>query len=367
MAHITNNTFGNFSLARLVTSPSFGVEPFSTYADPVLFRLSTNTNQAGNFEPPFPLGSSEMFSLDFTSVGLVMGNEGDLFGHLMETALPTYFNLLNLGKICSATADSDSHAQIREPLGSPRNYVISSVDPQDGSGSYSEISEEELAVNVNAGKVIISSGIFLKTKLSSAENPSGVTVGGTLAGTGEVSLEIAVSSIEYIDWDTVEIYANTEPVPAKDDLGGVTDLSSPEFHSVSQGHITKYLMAPIASYHKGIGGEFDLKQSVSAGVRQAVIRADFSFSEDTWIVVLVKGSHGVRSMFPLVTRGVTVPAAKDSSAPTAVGNFLNTLDTDPVQIGGLRAFALSNPMFVDVDGNGFEAIYIRDGTSPLAD
>ena len=126
-------------------------------------------------------------------------------------------------------------------------------------------------------------------------------------------------------------------------------------------------MTPLVSFHKGVGGEFDLNQQVANGVRKALISKDFRFDEDTWIVVLVKGSNNVRMTFPYITKGaIAVNETKEPNAPTAPANFLDTLDNDPVKIGGIRAFALTNPMFVDVDGNGFESIYIRDGSSPLA-
>jgi hypothetical protein len=90
------------------------------------------------------------------------------------------------------------------------------------------------------------------------------------------------------------------------------------------------------------------------------------------VVVVVRGSNQVRGQFPYVTKYVK-PAPTDSTSgniipgnPTSPDKFLDTLDNDPVKLGGIPAFALTNPMYVDVDGNGFESIYIRDGTSPLA-
>jgi hypothetical protein len=372
VAHITHEALGNFAISRLVTSPAFGVTPLSTYGDPVFFRLSSNTNAAGGFQAPFPLGTSSLFTLDFTSVGLTIGTFEDPLKHLVETSLPTYFNLLNLGKICSATGDSDTHAQIREPLAIPRNFVVSSVDPEDGIGSFSEVDSEELAVNVNAGRMIVSNGVFIRARLISAKDPSGVTVGGTLVGSGNVTLDLEITSNEYFDWDTVEVYANTEPVPAKDDMSGLTDLSAEEFHSVSHDHLTRYLMTPSAGFYKTGSGANALNQTVVDGVRKAHISKDFHFNEDTWVVVLVRGSKAVRSTFPFVPKGAIVPEKKegetqpDPNAPTAPAKFLETLANDPVRIGGISAFAFTNPMFVDVDGNGFESLYIRDGTSPLA-
>lgn len=357
--HITDKALGNFAISRLVTTKAFdGIKPLSSFSDPVKFRLPANTHNGGGFQGPFPLGTSSLFSMNFTSVGLTISTFPDMLSHLMETSLPTYFNLLNLGKICSATADSDTHAQIREPVGIPRNFVVSSVDPRDGVGNFQEIDPEELAVNVNAGKIIVTNGVFVRARLSSPGNAGGVSVGETLVGSGEVTLNLEITSTEDFDWDTVEIYANTEPVPAKDDMSGVTDLSAEEFHSHSSSHLPKYLMSPLFSYHKGIAGAGALNQTVNGGVRKAEISKNFNFSEDTWIVVVVRGTPAVRSAFPYVT--------KEANVDIDPAVFLDKLETDPAAIGGIAAFAFTNPIFVDVDGNGFESLYIRDGTSPLA-
>lgn len=360
MNHILDKATGSFAIAGVVTSTGFPeVEPLSTYADPVSFRLPANTNSAGGFQSPFPLGTSGMFTPIFTAVELTIGAYPDTLDHLLQTALPTYFNLLNLGLIRTATSSSDSHTSVREPVGTPRNYVISSVDPRDGVGSaFSAIDQEEIAVNANAQRLVVSNGVFVRPKLKSASNPGGVTVGGTISGTGDVTLELEITSNDYFDWDRVEVYANTETTPAKDDMSGVTDLSARDFHAVTGGHTIKYLMAPLFQFNRGASGDAALNQTVAGGVRKVSLSHNFHFSEDTWIVVVVRGTSGSRSLFPYVTK-----AANTDVEP---GNFLDTLESNPAQIGGIRAFGFTNPMFVDVDGGGFQAKHIRDGLSPLA-
>lgn len=315
---------GNFAISELVTSPAFGIEPLSSYADPVQFRMKPNTNAAGGFQRPFPLGTSGMISLDFTSIELIVGAYSDTLDHLVQTALPIYFNLLNLGVNKTATASSDSHTEIREPLGTPRNYIVSSVDPRDGIGtSYQAIDPEEIAVNTNAHQVVVSNGVFIKARLKSAANPTGVTVGGTLSGGGAVTLELEITSGDYFDWDTVEIYANTIPVPAKDDLSGGTDLTAEEFHHNTSGHTQKYLMSPLGRLFRGGTGDSALTQTNAGGVLKATISRDFNFTEDTWIVVMVKGSPSAKSAFPYVT--------KEANKEITPANFLNTLDTSRAQ------------------------------------
>ncbi len=360
MAHIMDKATGNFAISGLVTSTAFSdeVAPLSSYADPVSYRLPSNSNEAGGFQAPYPLGTSGLFSPDFTSIELSVGAYKNSLDELFESALPTYFNLLNLGLIKTATASSDSHTQVREPLGTPRNYIVSSVDPRDGIGSsFQGIDEEEIAVNVNAHRVVVSNGVFIHARLKSASNPGGVTVGGTISGSGAVTLDLEVVSNEYFDWDRVEIYANTVPSPANEDMTGLTALSAADFHRLSGGHTIKYIMSPAFQYAKGGSGDGVLVQNVADGVRRSTMSRSFNFSEDTWVVVLVRGSNAARSLFPYVT--------KEAKTTVAPANFLDTLDNDPVKIGGIRAFAFTNPMFVDVDGNGFQAKHVREGLSPI--
>ncbi len=360
MAHILDKATGNFAISGLVTSPAFSdqVQPLSSYGDPVNFRMPSNSNEGGGFQAPFPMGTSGMFSPEFNSIELIVGAYPDIYEHLMQSALPTYFNLLNLGLIKTATASSDSHTQVREPMGTPRTYIASSVDPRDGLGSsFAAIDREELAVNTNAHRLIVSNGVFIKASLKSASNPGGVTVGGTISGTGDVTLELEITSNEYFDWDRVEIYANTEPIPAKDDMSGLTDLTAEEFHKNAGGHTIKYLLSPLFQFFKTGSGDAALNQSTAGGVRKAILSRGFNFSQDTWIVVMVRGSNNVRSLFPYVTKGADTDVAQ--------GNFLDTLDNNPTLIGGVRAFAFTNPMFVDVDGNGFIAKHVQSGISPI--
>ncbi|MCP5467917.1 MAG: hypothetical protein H7A32_01445 [Deltaproteobacteria bacterium] len=358
VAHITDKVLGNFAISRYVTTDYWKdeVEPLSSYSDPILFRLKPNTNSAGKYAPPFPLGTSEMIPTQFTSVGLTIGTFKDTLDHLLDTALPTYFNMLNLGIKSSATSNSDGHYEIIETVGEPRNYVASSIDPADGMGSYPELDPFEMAASVNKGQVIVTNGVFVKPTLKSNNNPDGVSVGGTISGTGNVTLDLEVMSNEFFDWNHVLIFANTVPIPAKDDMSGPTDLDPESFHYITKDHHTKYLMEPIARLDKDGEGNEKLEQIIENGVRKASISRSFNFTEDTWIVVVVHGDNQVYSTFPMGT--------KIANKDVAPENFLVQFAINRTNIGGSPTYAFTNPMFVDVDGDGFKALHVADGTSP---
>lgn len=364
VAHIIDNQgTGNFLLSGLVTSTLFSdAPPLSTFSNPINFRLSANTNTEGNFQAPYPVGTNPLFTLDFTSMELTIGAYDDTLDILMTSTLPTYFNLLNLGVLRTATASSDSHQLISEPLGSPRNYLMSSVDPRDGLGdSFSAISPEEVAVNTNAHRVVVSNGPFITVQAKSSSQPEGVTVGGNLLG-GDVTLTFKVESNEYIDWDQIEIYTNTDTVPATDDMTQAFQGPAQRFHNSiripgsdeTRAYEFKYFMQPSVKLKRGI----DFNQTLADGLRSVTLTRQFNFDEDTWIVILARGTNNSRGLFPFVTRAI------DDTVDQ--GQVLARLESGSKSISPIKAFAFTNPIFVDVDGDGFKAKHIRNGKSPLA-
>ncbi len=372
--HIMDNLLGNFSLSRLITTTKFqGVEALSTYADPVQFRLAPNQNAQGGFQAPYPFGTTDLFTDKFTAMELCIGESAVVpLPHVVETALPTWFNLLNLGKLATATCSSDTHRQIREPVGILRNFVLSSVDPRDGSGSFKQIDAQEIAHNVNQHHVIVSAGPFMTVQATSPNSSKTANVGDvfTLSGSGtqDVTLNIHVESPDWMDWDTVEVFVNTDPTPAADDLSGPWAGTAEEFVNISSSHPDpKYLYSPDVLFNKnGGGGSLSFVQTIANGARSANLSTTLQLTEDSWVVVFVKGSDTAHTIFPYAPKAVNTVA--DEVSPS---KFLDTLDAElavegsPDKIGGSKAFAFTNPIFVDVDGNGFEAKYIKDGKSPL--
>lgn len=387
--HIMDNTLGNFALSRLITTTKFaGVPPLSTFSDPVEFRLSPNTNSGGNNQAPFPYGTNKLFSDKFTAMEICIGESPMVpFPHVRDTSLPTWFNLINLGKRVTATCSSDTHRQIREPVGILRNFIVSATDPRDGQGQFTQLNPQEVARNVNAGKVIVSAGPFVTASLSAEGRNAGLGDTLSFSGGGEktVNLQINVQSPDWMDWDTVEVYVNTDPTPAKDDLSGAWEGTAEEFASIIIREVPgsnlandrvhhldpKYIYSPNFTFKRGGGGGAQiLTQNVAGGARTVTINQSIVLNEDSWIVVLVKGSDGAHTIFPYAPKAVNTQG--DNLTPV---NFLNTLEAQrtttanlnpaPDVIGGSKAFAFTNPIYVDIDGNGWQAKYVRNGVSPL--
>lgn len=366
--HISEGAIGLPVATGWLTSPAyqkkFGVSPFVSYADPVERRLPASANK-----PPFPpytMGQSELIFDHFTAVELTI--DSDLHkDQLWESSLPTWFNLLNLGLTPTATANSDCHVEIASTLGMARNYLASKVDPADGLGnSHLDISEDEYAHNINQHHLVVSAGPFISM---TAKNEKGeeAGVGDTIHGNA-ISFNIEVDSPDWAWFDTVEIYANTEPIPAEDSarfaMRGVA--SSPEQFAKPY-HVPRYVYEPVESFRLADGS---LKNWTNKdGKISAKLEVTLTVKEDTWVVVVVKGTQsteGYRSLFPFVPN-----VLKDSKQPPQIFDpaKLELFHKDPKVHA--PAWAFTNPIFIDVDGDTnndsfpFEAKWVREGFSKL--
>ncbi len=173
--HIMDNPTGLLLASGWVTTPFYmdthGVAPLSSYADPVERRMEPRSSGTSF---PLEFGTSALMTTDFDAMELTIGphqHDGDI---LFKSALPTWFNMLNLGFQVTATASSDSHRASANPMGMPRNYIASSVDPRDDiGGGYSDIDLEGHAVSIKGGRVTVSCGPVV---MMSAKNESGEKV-----------------------------------------------------------------------------------------------------------------------------------------------------------------------------------------------
>ena len=358
--HISDSPTAIPIAAGWVTSRFYlesGAPPLSSYADPVERRLSPNTNG-----PTFPLpyGTSSLVTDDFTAAELMIGFD---FHHansqFLKSTLPTWFNLLNLGMILTATGDSDSHDEYFNPMGLPRNFVSSSVDPRDGMDG--QFDRNAYAKAINEHRVIVSAGPFVTVE---AKGNDGAlhSIGDTVSGT-EVDLKINVSAPSWAWFDTIEIYANTEPVPIDDETGNaMSGVAADPAEFYKPYHVPKYGYEPAQSYR--LANQTLPTWKEENGIITAQVDTKITAGEDTWVVILVRGTkdtQGYRSLFPIVTNALV----DDSKKP---------LNFDPLNLAafhqdpkvGAFAFALANPVFIDADGDGkFTAKYVREGTSPI--
>jgi hypothetical protein len=205
--------------------------------------------------------------------------------------LADWFNFQNAGLSFTATANSDTHTVNVESSGWPRNYVrLDTDDP-------TALTEEDLVLALQRGRNTLSFGPFVTLMADGAD------VGDTLIADGEVTATVRVQAPTWIPFDRVEL------------IDGSTNTV------LAGGSVTPSVVAA--------GGGERLEWTVEHA---------FTPSADLWLTVVVSGSQG---LFPGVPYNTSDRA---------------TLTLEAVRAGDVQgpatAFAMTNALFIDGDGDG---------------
>ena len=237
-----------------------------------------------------------------------------------------WFNLMNQGIVRTGTANSDCHGA---QCGYPRTMVVS---PTDDPGALADIAET-LSANVNAGRTIGTNAPFVRvtTNAASTGETGGLALGvPTLISTtdGSAAITVEIQSPLWGEFDRVEYYINNVPTPSTPYptykvLPDVVQTAGVDF-TVST--VNDFPAIPGASH---------LEATTSLSLT--------GLTEDTWVVVVVRGTSGVsRPLFPVIPTGLN----------SATNKTLADLTDGNLGEGGVLATAFANPVFIDVNGNG---------------
>lgn len=151
----------------------------------------------------------------------------------------------------------------------------------------------------------------------------------------DVVLTAIISTPVWAEVDTVEFFINNQPELT------TSPPASP-----------RYGVCADARINAGDTGWSEIDVVVDASVPGAS-RTDITatllledVTEDTWIVAVASGTDGVsKPLFPMLPADLH-PGSNATLADLTDGNLGE---------GGVPAFAFTNPLFVDVDGNGWTA------------
>jgi hypothetical protein len=210
--------------------------------------------------------------------------------------LSDWFNFLNAGVRFTATGNSDTHTTRVESSGWPRNFVL--LDHDDPA----TVDPQQLVDALYDGRSTVSFGALADLR---ATGLGSARLGGTLRpdAQGQLTLTATVQAAAWAPFDRVELI----------------DGASGEVVAVLSG-------TPAA---EPFGGGERLLATLSEVVKPA---------SDTWYAVRVTGSAG---LFPVVPIHHTPREALTAEVLAA-----RSME------GQATVFALSNPVFVDVDGDG---------------
>lgn len=310
--HINSSTLGFFQITGVDTA----LDPPQSSVDPALIRQDPSL--------------TNLYDDAYTALELWIEAGRDQTQLLLDANLGDWFNLLNQGRIKSAIADSDTHHTAIIQAGGPRTYVASSTDLP------SEIDPGEHALNINEGKLIATNGPFVDFRLlGDGDAVAGLGVGESnlvTATSGNAILEVHVRSPEWAEYDTIEVYANTVPVPVEDEgPHGIT--------------VPRYSVAPAMVLTAGTDFTVNTRRTMGLPATSLFtnVNIPISVDRDTWVVVLVKGTDGVsRPLWPMN------PQDLDQES----NQTLDDLTDGNLGEGGNPALAFTNPLFIDFDGNG---------------
>ncbi|MCB9639293.1 MAG: hypothetical protein H6727_10415 [Myxococcales bacterium] len=223
-----------------------------------------------------------------------------------------WFNLLNRGKVYTATANSDSHGFTME-AGSPRNYLLSGTDhPQ-------QLGAEKLVELIRAHKVLLTNGPILEFSISDSPDGTGVQMGETLAlqGKDKAYLKIVAKAPSWIDISEVVIYQN--------------------------GRVIRKIPVPSSQQPERLNTQIEV-----------------TVDADAWFVVAAKGLRS--DLWPVVTPTEFEPfqigQAVSLLQETLLASFPVSLNLSsdtclvPTRSRLVTPYALTNPIWIDRDGDG---------------
>ena len=229
-------------------------------------------------------------------------------GYGYEGQVDDWFTLLNLGYRFTAIGNSDTHGTTSVESGCPRNFVMSDIEQP------AFLDDQTIADAIKAHRVVASYGPFVEMWVN------GEPIGGeTNSDGGEIDIEVRVQAPSWIDVQRVELYENGTLIHEWDvpETGEVLRLDE------------VYTVAP---------------------------------EKDSWYVIIVSGDDDLAPVFtpvevPYVELQVVVEEALSEIG--AVADFLSPTIPIPREYP-VHPFALTNPVWVDVEGGGFDAPGLPD-------
>jgi hypothetical protein len=278
------------------------------------------------------------FDTGFDALELWNGSQSIFLGE----NIGDWFNMLNQGILRTGVADSDTHER-RTDGGAVRTWVASSVSAPGGLGAEADT----LAAHIVAGKAIGTNSLFFTPHLTAASTGETAGLGvddATIVRTtdGAATLTVDVRSPLWAEFDRIELYMNNAPQRWDHDGNPATRLRYRVIPDLTLAAGSNFTIDRVDDV-PGLAGAGHLAAQVTIPIAGLV--------EDTWIVVLVRGTPGVsRPIWPVLPGGI----AHDGNNTTLAGLVDGNLGE-----GGEPVLAFSNPLYVDVDGGGFTAPGVR--------
>ncbi|HHO50532.1 MAG TPA: hypothetical protein ENK18_06565 [Deltaproteobacteria bacterium] len=221
----------------------------------------------------------------------------------VEGQVDDWFTLLNLGFRYTALGNSDTHGTSSTESGCPRNFILSNEDDP------AFLDDQAIADAVREHRVVASYGPFLRMWIDGAEIGSEVVADG-----GTVEARIEVQAPRWIAVDRVELYENGTLIH--------------EWQVEDTGDVLRFSEA-----------------------------LELTPARDSWYVAIAAGDGDLSPLFTPVEIPYVELQLIVTEALAGVSSVSSLLEAAPPipRVYPVRPYALTNPIWVDLAGDGFDA------------
>ncbi len=276
----------------------------------------------------------------------------------LDRVMRDWLSMLSLGFYVTPAGNSDTHTTANDLVGMPRTFVAVPDDSSSALANGSAVASvlaTQTGSNNTARDIVVSNGPMIDVKVGSM-----AVLGRVVSSSGtSTTFTVTLTSPEWAEIDTLEVFANSTPDPIKsDDVTVLTPLkcwTSRNLGTLDAADPCK--TAPMAAEAMAVnlatlsgGGGFKRYEATVTITLDAsdIVTRTGAQGTDAWLVFRVRGD---RSIFPIMTNGDTVDA---TTLPTLLGGDMTAI-AGVLQGRGVPAAAFTAPVFVDFDGGGYRA------------
>ena len=276
----------------------------------------------------------------------------------LDTVMRDWLAMLSLGLFVTPAGNSDTHVSISDPVGMPRTYIRvgdDSANAIENGTAVDAVLQTQTGANNTPRDVVITNGPMIDVKVGTV---SALGRAFPVAAGAAITLTVTLTSPDWAEFDTLEVFANTTPDRV---VGGDTTLTPLKCWTsrtlATLAPTDPCRVAPIAAEAMTVSlaatpgpgnhRRYQATVTVTLDAQDIVTRAGRT-GTDAWLVFRARGD---RAVFPLLLNNNTVD---DTTRAAILGGDFATIRT-ALTGKGAAATALTSPVFVDFDGGGYRA------------